>query len=398
MKVAILGLGVVGSGVYKQLVENKDKFKLDSGIEFELSYGVARTINEERKETFKLLELTDDVQIPLDDVSVDCIIEVMGGVELGYEVIKKALLNKKHVVTANKDLMAVHGKELIQLAKKQNCDLYFEGSVAGGLPILRSIYKGLASDHLYEFSGILNGTSNFILTKMAKEGLSYDEALKQAQALGFAESDPTADVEGHDAAIKAAILAMLCFSVDAKFEDVKMQGITKISSEAIEYANSLDCTIKLIGKGSYQDNKVSINVHPTFISNKHPLANVNNEMNSVYVKGALVGDIMIYGAGAGSNPTGTAVMSDVLEVAKNKRDNCSGRDLVIPYNEKNIAFNETIQQYLFIANQAILDEIKTKVNVTSQTNNYLIIEAKEEAVYQLLNDYDVQMYMIINEL
>lgn len=395
MKVALLGLGVVGSGVYKQLVEHKTKFKKDSNLEFELSYGVVQNISEKRKEEFKFLELTSDVNLPLDDESVDCIIEVMGGVELGYEVIKKALLNKKHVVSANKDLMAVHGQELIQLAKEQNCDLYFEGSVAGGLPILRSIYKGLASDYLYEFSGILNGTSNFILTKMAQENLSYEIALKQAQDLGFAESDPTADVEGHDAARKVAILAMLCFSVDAKFEDVKCQGITQISSEAMEIAQQLNCSIKLIGKGSYANKQLSLSVHPTFVSNQHPLANVNNEMNSVYVKGELIGDIMVYGAGAGSNATGTAVMSDVIEVAKNQRDNCNGRDLIVPYNEKEVVLSSEQQEYVFIANQTILASIVQNFDVIKAEANYLIMKISEKQAYQLLSNYDVQMYSMI---
>lgn len=397
MKVAIIGLGVVGSGVYKQIVENNEKFKLDSGIDIQLSYGVARTIDEKKRNSFPLLELSNDYNKALEDESVDCIIEVMGGVEKGYDVIKKALLNKKHVVSANKDLLAVHGKELIELARKQGCDLYFEASVAGGLPILRSIYKGLASDHLYEFFGILNGTSNFILTKMVKENLSYEQALKQAQELGFAESDPTADVEGLDAARKVAILGMLCFNMDTKFEDVKVEGITKISSEAIELAKKMDYTIKLIGKANYENNKVSLSVNPSFVSNKHPLANVNNEMNSVYVKGKLVGDIMIYGAGAGSNPTACAVMSDVLEVAKNMKHKSNSFDLVNLYNEKNVSYDSKIKNYLFIGAIDILNKLSKDYETIAMDDNYIIIKCDEKNAYQIKNENDVEMYMMINE-
>lgn len=397
MKVAIIGLGVVGSGVYKQIVENNEKFKLDSGIDIQLSYGVARTIDEKKRNSFPLLELSNDYNKALEDESVDCIIEVMGGVEKGYDVIKKALLNKKHVVSANKDLLAVHGKELIELARKQGCDLYFEASVAGGLPILRSIYKGLASDHLYEFFGILNGTSNFILTKMVKENLSYEQALKQAQELGFAESDPTADVEGLDAARKVAILGMLCFNMDTKFEDVKVEGITKISSEAIELAKKMDYTIKLIGKANYENNKVSLSVNPSFVSNKHPLANVNNEMNSVYVKGKLVGDIMIYGAGAGSNPTACAVMSDVLEVAKNMKHKSNSFDLVNLYNEKNVSYDSKIKNYLFIGAIDILNKLSKDYETIAMDDNYIIIKCDEKNAYQIKSEYDVEMYMMINE-
>lgn len=397
MKVAIIGLGVVGSGVYKQIVENNEKFKLDSGIDIQLSHGAARTIDEKKRNSFPLLELSNDYNKALEDKSVDCIIEVMGGVEKGYDVIKKALLNKKHVVSANKDLLAVHGKELIELARKQGCDLYFEASVAGGLPILRSIYKGLASDHLYEFFGILNGTSNFILTKMVKENLSYEQALKQAQELGFAESDPTADVEGLDAARKVAILGMLCFNMDTKFEDVKVEGITKISSEAIELAKKMDYTIKLIGKANYENNKVSLSVNPSFVSNKHPLANVNNEMNSVYVKGRLVGDIMIYGAGAGSNPTACAVMSDVLEVAKNMKHKSNSFDLVNLYNEKNVSYDSKINNYLFIGAIDILNKLSKDYETIAMDDNYIIIKCDEKNAYQIKNENDVEMYMMLNE-
>lgn len=397
MKVAIIGLGSVGSGVYNQLIENKDKFKLDSDIEIELSYGIARTINEKKRATYSLLELSDNYHIALDDDSVDCIIEVMGGVKQGYEVIKKALLNKKHVVSANKDLFALHGKELIDLARKQGCDLYFEASVAGGLPLLRSIYKGLASDHLYEFYGILNGTSNFILTKMAKERLDYAQALKQAQDLGFAESDPTADVRGLDAARKVAILGMLCFNVDTKFDDVKVEGITNISSDAIKLASTLGYTIKLIGKATYKNNNVSLSVNPCFVYNNHFFAQVNNEMNAVFLKGEAIGDIMIYGAGAGANPTATAIMSDVLEVAKNMKYKANSCDLINIYNEKNIGYNLAIKKYIYIGSSISLKDISGKYNTKSLNDNYIIVEVNEKDAYQIKSEYDVEMYMVLDE-
>ncbi|MDF9867221.1 homoserine dehydrogenase [Bacilli bacterium PM5-3] len=395
MKVAILGLGVVGSGVYKQLLNNIKKIEQETEVQFEIAYGLVKEITPPIKKEFSKIKLTTNVMDILDDDSVDCIIEVMGSIDFAYEVIKRALKLKKHVVSANKDLIALHGVELMKLAKENNCDFYFEASVAGGVPIIRSITKGLASDYLYDIKGILNGTSNYILTKMSQDGLSYDDALAQAKELGFAEADPTNDVAGYDAARKVAILAMLCYFVDAKFSDVDVVGIENVSLNDIEFAHKLDCEIKLIGHSHYENGKLSLSVMPSFVSINHQLAMVSYEMNAVYVSGQSIGDLMLFGAGAGSNPTATAVMSDLLEVARNFRCNCNGRDIVIPTNKKEIVNDEEVNKYIFIANDKVLQDILTIVNVVKHTKDYVISEISRKEVNKILADYDCKAYPIL---
>src|SRR5699024_4748339 len=224
---------------------------------------------------------------------------------------------KKHVVTANKDLIALHGPELEAVAFKNGCDLFYEASVGGGIPLLRGLSDGLVSDRIQQVMGIVNGTTNYILTKMDQEGQSYEDALQKAQELGFAEADPTADVDGLDAARKMVILARLCFFTNVELDDVEVEGISNISLTDIDYGNKLDLAMKLIGFANRQDGEIDVSVEPTFLSKNHPLTSVNDEYNAVYVDGENVGETMFYGPGAGSLPTATAVMSDVVEAMKN---------------------------------------------------------------------------------
>lgn len=241
--------------------------------------------------------MTKNADEVIQDPDIDVVIEVMGGVEHTKEYILQALKAKKHVVTANKDLMAVYGTELLDAATENGCDLFYEASVAGGIPILRSLVDGLASDRITKMMGIVNGTTNFILTKMSKQGSPYGEVLKEAQELGYAESDPTADVEGLDAARKMAILARLGFSMHVDLEDVSVKGISEVTDEDISYSKRLGYTMKLIGIANRTRDKVEVSVQPTLLPDFHPLASVNNEYNAVYVYGEAVGETMFYGPG-----------------------------------------------------------------------------------------------------
>lgn len=308
--------------------------------------------------------LTTEVYDVIDDPEVDVIIEVIGGVEQTKQYLLDALKAKKHVVTANKDLIAVYGSELLAAAKENGCDLYYEASVAGGIPILRTLEEGLSSDRITKMMGIVNGTTNFILTKMIKEKSPYEEVLKEAQDLGFAEADPTADVEGLDAARKMAILARLGFSMDVDLDDVKVKGISRITDEDISFSKRLGYTMKLIGIAQRDDNKIEVSVQPTLLPDHHPLSAVHNEFNAVYVYGEAVGETMFYGPGAGSMPTATSVVSDLVAVMKNMRLGVNGNSFVAPQFERNLKQPSDIyaQQFLRIH---VKDQVGSFSKITS---------------------------------
>ena len=276
------------------------------------------------------------------DPEIDIIIEVIGGVDKAREYISQALEQKKHVITANKDLMAVHGSELLALANNNHCDLMYEASVAGGIPILRTLIDSFSADRIYKIMGILNGTTNYMLTRMSKEGLGYDECLKQAQALGYAEADPTADVEGLDAARKLAILGRLGFHMETDLEEVKVRGISNVSIEDIEYGQSFGYEMKLLAIAKRVENEIELSVQPTFIHKSHPIAHVNGVFNAVYVYGEAVGETMFYGPGAGEMPTASAVVADLVNIVKKSRLDINGRGTVAPYREKKLIPKERI--------------------------------------------------------
>ena len=279
---------------------------------------------------------TDNPEEIVLDPQIQIVIEVMGGIEQTKKYIVQALQSGKHVVTANKDLVAVAGQELFDAADEQKRDFMFEAAVAGAIPIVRAVKESLAADEITEIIGILNGTTNYILSKMTKEGADFADVLAEAQALGYAEADPTADVEGLDAARKTAILASIAFNTRVTFEDVDVSGITKITASDISYANDLGYIIKLLGIAKREQGKVEVRVHPTFIPLSHPLANVHGVYNAVFVKGKALGDAMFYGRGAGELPTASAVMGDVVEVLRNIRNNANGRLGCTCYKEKHI--------------------------------------------------------------
>lgn len=315
LNIALLGLGTVGSGVVKIIEENRQQIQDTLNKDIVMKHILVRDKSKKRPLNISQYHLTEDVNEILNDDSLDIIVEVMGGIEPTVDWLRTALKNKKHVITANKDLLAVHLKLLEDLAEENGVALKFEASVAGGIPIVNAINNGLNANNISKFMGILNGTSNFILSKMTKEQTTFEEALDEAKRLGFAEADPTDDVEGVDAARKVVITSYLSFNQVIKLNDVKRRGISGVTLTDINVADQLGYKIKLIGKGIYENGKVNASVEPTLIDKKHQLAAVEDEYNAIYVIGDAVGDTMFYGKGAGSLATGSAVVSDLLNVA-----------------------------------------------------------------------------------
>ena len=315
LNIALLGLGTVGSGVVKIIEENRQQIKDTINKDIVIKHILVRDKSKKRPLNISQYHLTEDINDILNDNSIDIVVEVMGCIEPTVYWLRTALKNKKHVITANKDLLAIHLKLLEDLAEENGVALKFEASVAGGIPIVNAINNGLNANNISKFMGIFNGTSNFILSKMTHEQTTFKDALEEAQRLGFAEADPTDDVEGVDAARKVVITSYLSFNQVIKLNDVKSVGISDITLADINAANSLNYKIKLIGKGTYENGYVNASVEPTLIHKNHQLAAVENEYNAIYVIGDAVGDTMFYGKGAGSLATGSAVVSDLLNVA-----------------------------------------------------------------------------------
>lgn len=315
LNIALLGLGTVGSGVVKIIEENRQQIKDTINKDIVIKHILVRDKSKKRPLNISQYHLTEDINDILNDNSIDIVVEVMGGIEPTVDWLRTTLKNKKHVITANKDLLAIHLKLLEDLAEENGVALKFEASVAGGIPIVNAINNGLNANNISKFMGIFNGTSNFILSKMTHEQTTFKDALEEAQRLGFAEADPTDDVEGVDAARKVVITSYLSFNQVIKLNDVKSVGISDITLADINVANSLNYKIKLIGKGTYENGYVNASVEPTLIHKNHQLAAVENEYNAIYVIGDAVGDTMFYGKGAGSLATGSAVVSDLLNVA-----------------------------------------------------------------------------------
>ncbi|MDD2233876.1 MAG: homoserine dehydrogenase [Desulfitobacteriaceae bacterium] len=312
----ILGLGTVGSGVVSILQQNAQDIQTRTEYEIIIKRVLVLNPKEPQKITgdFELTDKADDILL---DPEIDIIIEVIGGIEPARSFILKALHNGKHVITANKDLLALHGQELLQVAKEEGKDLFFEASVAGGIPIIAAMKQSLAANRISQIIGIINGTTNYILTAMADQGRDYQEVLAEAQKLGYAEADPTSDVEGLDAARKLAILASIAFNSRITLSDVYVEGISKITRDDLLYAAELGSTIKLLAIGKHQDEGIEIRVHPAIIPKTHPLASVSGVFNAIYIVGNAIGETMFYGRGAGSLPTGSAVVSDLMQVIRN---------------------------------------------------------------------------------
>ena len=318
LKVGMLGCGTVGSQVARLMVANKADLTSRAGAELELVKVAVRDTSVKREGISSNL-ITEDAQSVVNDPSIDLIIEVMGGISPAKELILTALKNGKSVVTANKALLAKDGAALYEAASNANVDLYYEAAVAGAIPILRPLRESLVGDQVLRIMGIVNGTTNYILTKMDESGTAFSDALKQAQDLGFAEADPTADVEGFDAADKAAILAGLAFHSRVTDKDVYREGISKITAADVKVAKAMDMVIKLLAITELtSEGEISVRVHPALISRNHPLASVRESFNAVFVQAKSAGEMMFYGRGVGGEPTASAVLGDLVAIARHK--------------------------------------------------------------------------------
>ncbi|PRR68573.1 homoserine dehydrogenase [Clostridium thermopalmarium] len=325
--IAILGNGTVGSGVEELINKNIKKIKDRTGEEIRIAKILVRDINKHLGQSDASL-LTDKIE-ELFNEDIDIVVEVMGGINPAYEYIKKFLNMKKHVVTANKDLIAKHGEELLSLANKNQVKLHFEASVGGGIPILKPLSECLAGNEIRCVKGILNGTTNFILSKMYNENMGYDKALKIAQELGFAEANPESDVMGYDAARKLSILSTIAYGKKVDWQEIKTIGITEIDETDIQCAKEANCNIKLLAMSSKDDKGIYAAVRPVLVSRGSQIAKVEDEFNGISVEGDAVGDMFFYGKGAGKLPTASAVFGDIVDIIENK-----GRKMLFPVREK----------------------------------------------------------------
>lgn len=316
--VAILGFGTVGSGVYEVIKENNALLKQKTGEDIAVK---------------KILDIRDfpgseweslvvhDIKEIIEDNDIDAVVETMGGTSPAFEFVRDALLSGKHVTTSNKALVAAHGTKLLKIAKEKNVNFFFEASVGGGIPIIRTLTESYAGEHFKEITGILNGTTNYILTKMDSEGEDFEKALSTAQELGYAERNPEADVQGHDTCRKIAILASLATGKEVNFEEIYTEGITKIDTTDFEYAKRMKLSIKLFGDSKFEDGMVYAFVAPVMVERDHPLYMVNDVFNGIMVEGNMLGKSMLYGSGAGKLPTASAVVADIIAITKNKDKN-----------------------------------------------------------------------------
>lgn len=346
INIALLGLGTVGQGIVNVLKENNHEISQKVGFPINIKTVLVRNI-EKAKAFDASLNLTTDFSDIINDAEINIVVEVMGGENPARQYMLQALQAKKHVITANKDVVALHGREMFEAATAHKVDFMFEASVGGGIPIIRPLKQCLTANKITEVMGIVNGTTNYMLTKMSNEGMDYNQVLKEAQEKGYAESDPTADVGGLDAARKLAILSSIAFNTKVSLNDVYVEGITKITPDDIKYAKELGYVVKLLAIAKDNvDNGIEVRVHPAFISNKHPLSSVNDVFNAIYINGNAVGEAMFYGRGAGSLPTASAVVADVIDVARNIVHDMSGRILCTCFEDKKIAsIDESISSY-----------------------------------------------------
>ena len=318
MKIAVLGYGTIGSGVVEIVNTNAATIAKRDGEEIEVKYVLdLRDFPGDPVQDI----LVHDYSIIAQDEDVDIIVETMGGTKPAYDFVKTALLNGKSVCSSNTELVAAHGAELLQIAREKNVNFYFEASVGGGIPIIRPLNQCITADEIESINGILNGTTNFILTKMAEEGADFEVVLKQAQELGYAEKDPTADVEGYDACRKIAILTSLAYGQQVDYQDIYTEGITKITAEDFEYAKKINAAIKIFGTSKKVGDNVYAMVAPQMVYSSEPLYSVNGVFNAISVTGNMLGEVMFYGAGAGKLPTASAVVADVVDATIHKDEN-----------------------------------------------------------------------------
>ena len=358
INIAVLGYGTVGSGVVEIISDNRDNIKKRTGgKEISVKYVLD-------KKDFPGNPIQDkvvhDYDVILNDPEVKIVVEVMGGVEPAYTYVKQALLKGKSVVTSNKELVAAHGPELLAISKENKLNFLFEASVGGGIPIIRPLNQSLTADEIEEISGILNGTTNYVLSKMTKEGSSFHTVLKEAQDLGYAERDPSADVDGHDACRKIAILSSLAFGMHVDFKDIYTEGIANISDIDIKYAKEIGGHIKLLATSEKIGDQVLAMVAPMIVKPDNPLYSVNDVFNAIFVRGRYIGDVMFYGSGAGKLPTASSVVSDVVDAAKH-----IGTNIMTIWSSKKLDLCDVKRaKHQFLVRVATDDEEETKKQVT----------------------------------
>ena len=316
LNVGLLGIGTVGGGTFNVLTRNADEITRRTGRQIKITHVADRNLDLARSVVGDKANVSNDAFALVECPEIDVVVELIGGYTIAKELVLKAIANKKHVVTANKALIALHGNEIFAAAKTNNVIVAFEAAVAGGIPIIKALREGLGANKIEWVAGIINGTTNFILTEMREKGLAFADVLGEAQRLGYAEADPTFDVEGIDAAHKLTIMSAIAFGMPMKFDEAYTEGITKLEQKDIKYAEELGYRVKLLGITKNTNNGVELRVHPTLIPEKRLVANVNGAMNAVVVKGDAVGPTLYYGAGAGAEPTASAVVADLMDVAR----------------------------------------------------------------------------------
>jgi homoserine dehydrogenase len=330
INIGIIGFGIVGSGTAKVLLANKDILNERLGFKLNLKRIADLDITTDRGIKIPEGVLTTDVNQLFNDPEIDIVVELIGGIKPAKDFILKAIQNGKHVVTANKALLATHGTEIFNAAREKGVEVGFEASVAGAIPIIKVMKEGLVANRIKAIYGIINGTSNYILTKMTDENVEFADALKEAQALGYAEADPTFDIEGIDTAHKLTILATLSYGIPLSFSSVHIEGISKITAQDINFASELGYKVKLLAITKETDGEIELRVHPTMLPKDYLIAKVDGPFNAIYVEGDATGSTMYYGRGAGSIPTGSAVVSDIADIARNIQKNALGRVPTIP--------------------------------------------------------------------
>lgn len=353
ISIGLIGLGTVGSGVAEILCRNRDLIRRRLGVPLEIAKIVERDLKRPLPLGMSRGVITTDIKEVVGNPDVDIVVEVIGGFEPAKGFILSAIENGKHVVTANKALLAVSGEELYHAASRRGVDLYFEGSVCGGIPIIKAIREGLSANRIESIYGIVNGTSNFIMTKMTEEGKEFEEALRESQKLGYAEADPTFDIEGIDAAHKLSILVNIAFGTPVDFKRIYTEGISGISPLDISYAKEFNYKVKLLAIAKMRDGSIEARVHPTLIPNNHLLATVDGVFNAVYITGDAVGPTLFYGKGAGALPAGSAVVADIIDVARNILKGSIGRVPPASFMEEEriplriLSIDEIVSMYYF---------------------------------------------------
>ena len=382
LNIGLLGLGVVGSGVVEVLARQQEKLRDETGIKIQIVKSLVRVGEDKSQIAQKYgFELVTDIQDIINDSNIDVVVELIGKVHPAKEFITQALENGKHVVTANKDLIAQHAVELNQVAKSHQVSLFYEASVAGGIPILRTMTNNYLADEITNVLGIVNGTTNYMLTKMLTEGLSYDEALQKAQKLGFAESNPTNDVDGIDAAYKMVILSQFAYGMDVKMSDLSIEGIRQVSAEDVAFAKKAGFEIKLIGRTRKIQDAIEVSVGPTLVSVNHPLASIKDEYNGVYLESTGINQSMFYGPGAGALPTATSVVSDLLAIAINRKN-----------QQPAPLFNNYHRPTKLLHDSQIVDRYYLYIQ-TNQINEIVAIISEYKLVYQQQSDEKYQVIL-----